>query len=285
MHPLFLLCDILYLVLRKKVLEIMENKVEERKMYKVWAIWNYVEAFLLICAGVLGVVFGSISDLSNSSSINMTIAIVAGLFVILDGILRIFMALASMKESEESILLIAGFEVSIGIVIMLTYTIFIELLIKFLAVLLIVMGVLLVLFSIFSIIKKTSKTFMPILEILFGAVLVSVGIAVLIMFYSNDPSISNKIMILVAGIIMALAGVAQLIVATIQYKKSKKKYGVSLKEEEENKVDKNDKKSNKKSHDDKQKVIDVQEVKDEEIKKIGQKEESVNKKEEEEGIK
>ena len=281
MHPLFLLCDILYLVLRKKVLEIMENKVEERKMYKVWAIWNYVEAFLLICAGVLGVVFGSISDLSNSSSINITIAIVAGLFVILDGILRIFMALASMKESEESILLIAGFEVSIGIVIMLTYTI----LIKFLAVLLIVMGVLLVLFSIFSIIKKTSKTFMPILEILFGAVLVSVGIAVLIMFYSNDPSISNKIMILVAGIIMALAGVAQLIVATIQYKKSKKKYGVSLKEEEENKVDKNDKKSNKKSHDDKQKVIDVQEVKDEEIKKIGQKEESVNKKEEEEGIK
>lgn len=266
----------------------MENKVEERKMYKVWAVWNYVEAFLLVCAGVLGVVFGSITDLSNSSSINMTIAIVAGLFVILDGILRIFMALSSLQESEESILLIAGFEVSIGIVIMLTYNIFIEILIKFLAVLLVVMGVLLVLFSIFSIVKKTSKTFMPILEILFGAILVAVGIAILIMFYSNNSSLSNKITILVVGIIMALAGVAQFVIATIQYKKSKKKYEVSLKDDEkedENEKDKKEKKSRKKKGDKKQEVIVAEEVNNEEIKQIGQNEESVNKKEDEEGVK
>lgn len=259
----------------------MEEKSGERKMYKVWAIWNYVEAFLLLGAGACGITFGALNRVSSDSPINIILAIVVGIFVVLDGILRLFMSFYSFSSSEESIMLVAGFEVAIGITIILSYTVFIDIIIQFLAVLLLVIGVLLILFSIFSIAKKVSKPFMPILEIVFGAILAGVGSAILIMYFGSDVGTTNKITVLIVGIIMVLASIAQGVIATIQYKKGKKKYELAKTgdgEEEPSKKPRKDKKKKSNDNGNAEKVIDVIEEKPEEPKKIGQNEKIDNEK-------
>ena len=256
----------------------MEEKANERKMYKVWATWNYIEAFLLLAAGICGVVFSATGNVSAESPINLVLSLVVGIFVVLDGILRLVMSFYSFASSEESIMLVAGFEVAMGATIILSYTVFIDILVKFIAVLLIVIGLLLVLFSIFTIVKKTSKLFMPILEILFGAILVAVGITILVMYFGNDVGTTNKITVLLVGIIMVLAAVAQAVIASIQFKKSKKKYEVAT-TNGKNKDTKKDKKSKKdKKEESKDDSIEAEVVETEEIKKIGQKEENDNEK-------
>lgn len=259
----------------------MEEKSGERKMYKVWAIWNYIEAFLLLAAGACGITFGALNQVSSDSPINIILAIVVGAFVVLDGILRLFMSFYSFTNSEESIMLVAGFEVAIGITIILSYAVFIDIIIQFLAVLLLVIGVLLILFSIFSIAKKVSKPFMPILEIVFGAILVGVGSAILFMYFGNDVGTTNKITVLIVGIIMVLASIAQAVIATIQYKKGKKKYELVKTETDDEKASKKpkkDKKKNTKGKENKEKVIDVIEAEPEKIEKIGQNEKIDNEK-------
>ena len=81
-----------------------------------------------------------------------------------------------------------------------------------------------------------------------------------------------------AGIIMVLAAVAQAVIASIQFKKSKKKYEVAT-TNGKNKDTKKDKKSKKdKKEESKDESIEVKVVEPEEIKKIGQKEENDNEK-------
>ena len=119
---------------------------------------------------------------------------------------------------------------------------------------------------------------MPILEILFGAILVAVGITILVMYFGDDVGTTNKITVLLVGIIMVLAAVAQAVIASIQLKKSKKKYEVAT-TNSKNKDKKKDKKSKKdKQGETKDDSIEAEVVEPEEMKKIGQKEENDNEK-------
>ena len=90
------------------------DKRNNEKVSKLWGYWNIAEAILLISAGVLAIVFGSLikaDDASSTSSkaIELTLSIVIGLFVAMDGLLRIILVLARVKDSEQPIMLIGGF--------------------------------------------------------------------------------------------------------------------------------------------------------------------------------
>ena len=113
----------------------MDEKLD-KGMTRVWATWNYVEAFILIAAGALACIFCNNADLQGIFSYAI------GGFAILDGLLRFFLVLINYKKSQENVMLVSGFEITIGIVIIMlemqSQGFFVQVAINFLSIFLIV---------------------------------------------------------------------------------------------------------------------------------------------------
>ncbi len=210
------------------------NEQNKAKLNKFWGVWNFLEAIILLAAGVLAIVVAFMSgDNETLSNMNMEsiIAYVASAFVLLDGILRVVMSLVhyrGLKETDESGMLIGGFEITIGVVMVLmeihffrltNQHIFTYFIANFIATLLIAIGMLLIIFSIVTIARKYGGLFMPILEIMFSAILVGVGIAIFILYYRQD---NTNIVLILTGSILCIASIAQMIITIVTLKKAKK---------------------------------------------------------------
>ena len=202
------------------------EKTPEEKFQSFWFVWNILEDVLLIVAGALAIVLGILSKdnegvLANDNQviINIILYSVAG-FVILDGFLRTAMLVKNYKKSETSAYLVGGFEITVGIVLMIMGAqTFFSLIINFLGVFLIVMGAMLLFVSICAIAKKIESRFMPVLEVLFGAILVGFGIALMIIYHAGEMSLRNRVSFILIGIILAIAGLAMLIGLLVGRKK------------------------------------------------------------------
>ena len=197
-----------------------------RKLNKFWLTWNIMESLVLLAGGVLAIVAGIISE-SGSSNIENAIAYTVGSFVILDGILRIILFLSRYREgSEQSPMVIAGFEISMGILLFLLQTkfaadhIFTFTVVNFVAIILIVMGALVMTVAIFSIVRRMAKLFMPVVEILFSAILMGVGIVIEVLF--NTENSRQKLVLILTGVILTLAAIGMLIVTIVSWRKGKK---------------------------------------------------------------
>lgn len=202
-----------------------QAKVKEPFSFeKFWCVWNIVEATLILAAGICALIFLAISheDVSQSGIVlNNILPYVVGAFVVMDATLRVILALnARGKETDESILLVAGFEFTAGALIMIFHDQFTRLIINAIAILMIAIGILMALFSAMVIVKKSKKLFVPIMEIIFAAILVGVGIAVLVLYYM--PSSTDLLVLIVAGIIFTMVGLGQLIVSCIKLSKLRK---------------------------------------------------------------
>lgn len=208
----------------------MDELNHKKNLNRFWGIWNFIESIILLASGVLAIVVAVMNGADSTLNIESIIAYVVGAFIVLDGILRIVMSLAhykGAKESDESSMLIGGFELTVGIVMMLLEIhfsttgehIFTYLIAHFIAILLIVIGLLLIIFSIITIAKKYAKLFMPILEILFSAILMGVGITILVLYYKDNNS---TIVLVLTGSILSIAGVVQGIITFITLRKAKK---------------------------------------------------------------
>ena len=193
------------------------EKTEEEKFQSIWFVWNIVEDALLIIAGILAIVLGIVTTKEggmseNNEVINNIILYAIAIFIILDGLLRTILLVKNYKQSESSAYLVGGFEVTIGIVLMIMGAqTFFNLIINFLGVFLLVMGALLLFVAICAIAKKIESRFMPVLEILFGAILVGFGIALLIIYHAGEMQLRNRVSFILIGIILATAGIAMLI--------------------------------------------------------------------------
>ena len=197
----------------------MDEKLDSG-MTHVWAIWNYVEALILIAAGVLAIVFCNNTDLQGIFSYAI------GAFVILDGLLRFIMAVVNYKKSQENIMLVSSFELTLGTVIIMVESqskgFFVGLAIQFLSIFLIALGTLFLAYSIIAIAcKRVVKLTMPILEIIFSAVLIGLGIFVLIANNNKADWMQAAVMV-VMGIIVAVVGGAIAVITTINILKKKK---------------------------------------------------------------
>lgn len=200
------------------------KKFKMNKFNKFWGIWNFVEAALLLTAGILCTVFAVMNENISASELPSYIAYLVGGFIILDGGLRIITSLVKGEQStESSIMLIGGFEITFGIVLMLFNEIFISFIVKFIAIFLIVVGALFIAFSVFAIVKRKVKMFVPIMEVLFGAVLSGVGIAILVLFIKDENSnTSMKIGLICVGCVLLIAGLVQALITAILLSKAKK---------------------------------------------------------------
>ena len=169
-------------------------------------------------------------------------------FIVALGVEIIFILIFSLIADLLFELLDAGAKIVTPINV-----VFIDIIVNFLGVLLLVIGFLFVLFSIIMIARKNSPTFfMPIIEIVFGAILLAIGLTILILYYGSDIGMRNKVTLIVIGAVMAIAGLAQAIITGISLRKAKKaNYTVSIEDvevfdfDEEEKPHK-DKKENKK---------------------------------------
>lgn len=198
--------------------------VEER-MSLTWTIWNVVEAIILLAAGILSLIYGIRADDfgSNPGAIRQVIVYAIGAFIVLDGILRIMMLALKFKRSEESTMLVGGFEIAFGIVLMvIDGGAVIDLIINFLAILIIVIGILFLGFSILAIVRKADKLFVPILEILFGAILIGLGLALIIIYHGDSVTLKNRLIFSLMGAMLAVAGGALAVATMLSHCRRKK---------------------------------------------------------------
>ncbi len=208
--------------------EKVKNKEKARNRF--WFIWNLIETFVLFGGGVLSVVAGIIASPDNPEVLqgmeNAIAYLVAG-FAIFDALLRIIVFMWKLeKDSDVSPLVIAGFELSLGVLLVLiqsqhqlfTYTV-----VNLVAITLMVAGALLLTLAIFFLAKHKGKIFAPILEIVFAAVLVGVGIVIEILYNSNEIGTRERLVLIMIGVIIALAAIGFFVTLLINNHKAKKK--------------------------------------------------------------
>ena len=207
----------------------MSKQVQRnKKIRKFWSIWNTVESLVLLVSGVLAIVAGVLHNPEQASTaltIERVIAYGVSGFVILDGVLRTVLYLArGQAEEDQSPMVVSGFEISLGVLVILLQLkyddFFIYGVVNFVSVLLMVMGVLLLVYAIYAIVNRRAKLTMPVIEILFGAILVGVGVAVEIAYHTSSSR--ETLVLILTGVILIAAAVVMLILTIVTSHKTKK---------------------------------------------------------------
>ena len=199
----------------------MSEYLEKRKKTnKFWLWWSLIEGIVVLAAGILAIVAG-VRNETNGSIDNILAYAISG-FVVLDGICRVVMYFVRFEKGIEATpLIIAGFEVAVGaLLIYLQVThegILITSLVAFISIALMVMGTLLLVNSIFQIARLHEKLVMPIAVIVLAAILIGVGIAIMILSSSADHH--TTITMIMPGSTLAIIGASIFVLGIFASKK------------------------------------------------------------------
>ncbi len=225
-----------------------EKEIEKKEKNKllsfekggiIWSTWNFAEAALMLILGILAIVFvcqasGDVAKLTDAMS---TMLNVVGIFLIIGGVLKIvanFMPIfaanhleamikAELKEKMSYDLVVGGsIELAGGIALVTMYgerllsnviTFISRFLGIFFGVLLLVAALSLIIFAIASLVSKLYKTYLPILEFAFAAVLIALGITCII--YLQKEDVMAAVVLIVLGVILVIAAI-MLVTITIR---------------------------------------------------------------------
>ena len=214
----------------------------------LWSIWNFLEAALILVLGIICFVYTAKASTNNSDisydKVISVILFIGGIFLILGGALKIVVNFlpviarsvtdAIIKEKIKSQLsydLVVGgaIELAIGIAFVISYTnngglldqmvsFIAQFLAIFIGTLVTVAGTSLILFAVGFIVSKLYKLYLPIIEIVFGAALIALGIIVFI-YLAGNADLTKMISLVILGIILVLAGVAMTILTVVEINK------------------------------------------------------------------
>ena len=214
----------------------------------LWSIWNFLEAALILVLGIICFVYTAKASTNNSDisydKVISVILFIGGIFLILGGALKIVVNFlpviarsvtdAIIKEKIKSQLsydLVVGgaIELAIGISFVISYTnngglldqmvsFIAQFLAIFIGTLVTVAGTSLILFAVGFIVSKLYKLYLPIIEIVFGAALIALGIVVFI-YLAGNADLTKMISLVILGIILVLAGVAMAILTVVEINK------------------------------------------------------------------
>ncbi len=255
--------------------EVKEAKVKKEKHVidtskggLIWSIWNFLEAALIFALGVVCFVFIAQAENKNSdvsyTQVISTIILIAGIFLIIGGALKIIVNFlpvvgknivdatvkAAIKSKLSYDLVIGGtIELAAGVAIIVAYNkmngslnetvgVITTFLAVFAGVLLIIAGLSLALFAVGFIISKLYKIYLPIIEIVFGAALIALGIVVLCVLAGNTD-LTSMIALIILGVILVLAGIAMAIITVLEIVKARRLKANAKEASEENKEDDN----------------------------------------------
>lgn len=203
----------------------MSEYLEKRKKWnRFWLWWNVIEGLVVLTAGVLAIV-GGIQNSNTDGSIDNVLAYAIASFIVLDGIFRVVMFFVRYEKGiEYQPLIVAGFEVSLGtllILIQLKHSgLLIESLVTFISIALMAIGALLLTTAVFKITKLHEKLVMPIAIIVLAAILVGVGVAIMIL--SNTQEYHNTLTMIMTGSTLSIVGAAFIFLAIFTARKDKK---------------------------------------------------------------
>lgn len=167
-------------------------------MYKVWAIWQICEAVILLAAGVLTIIFSYDDDLYK------WIFLAIGAFIILDGVLRVLMPFFN-KDPGDNSLFTGIFEVTFGIVIVLRSADITEILMIFIATLLLVISPVAIADGIIRIKKKQETLFFPVLEFIAALLFITIGVIILVSIQN-----AQNVVLIVIGAILAILAIVEI---------------------------------------------------------------------------
>jgi len=167
-------------------------------MYKVWAIWQICEAVILLAAGILTIIFSDDPDLYR------WIFLAIGAFIILDGVLRVLMPFFN-KDPGDNSLFTGIFEVTFGIVIVLRSAAITEILMIFIATLLLVVAPIATADGIIRIKRKQETLFFPVLEFIAALLFITIGVIILISIQN-----AQNIVLIVIGAILAILAIVEI---------------------------------------------------------------------------
>lgn len=167
-------------------------------MYKVWAIWQICEAVILLAAGVLTIIFSYDPDLYK------WIFLAIGAFIILDGVLRVLMPFFN-KDPGDNSLFTGIFEVTFGIVIVLRSAAITEILMIFIATLLLVISPVAIADGIIRIKKKQETLFFPVLEFIAALLFITIGVIILVSIQN-----AQNVVLIVIGAILAILAIVEI---------------------------------------------------------------------------
>jgi len=215
-----------------------EQLRKQKNLSRFWFIWNLIESIILLAGGVLAIVAGIMVDGSGNANADVENAVaytVAG-FVVLDGILRVILFLARYKkDDEQSPLVVAGFEMALGILLIMMQSkftaehIFTYTVVNLIAIVLMTMGALLMVYAIYVIARKFARLFMPIVEILFSAILIGVGVVIEVLY--NSQGTRDQLVLIMTGAILCVVAVGMFIIALVTNAKTKKELQTAENEE------------------------------------------------------
>ena len=169
-----------------------------KKMYKVLAIWQICEAVILLAAGVLTIIFSDDPDLYK------WIFLAIGAFIILDGVLRVLMPFFN-KDPGDNSLFTGIFEVTFGIVIVLRSAAITEILMIFIATLLLVIAPVAIADGIIRIKKKQETLFFPVLEFIAALLFITIGVIILVSIQN-----AQNVVLIVIGAILAILAIVEI---------------------------------------------------------------------------
>ena len=182
----------------------------------LWVVWNYVEAALMLVAGILAIIF------SDNKELQDTILLIVGCFLIVDGFLKVLMnflpilSATDKKKLNYDFVIGGAIELALGVTLVTmpgtAASYIVSFLSTFIAIVLIVAGGVFLAYAVAFIIDKLFGLVMPIIEIILGLGLVALGVVVLV--YMNNEEVFFRVVLIITGAIMAIAGLALLIETT-----------------------------------------------------------------------
>ncbi len=187
-----------------------------KKLPTYIAIWNYIEAVILLAAGICFLAF------CNNETMKDIFLIVVGALLLADGALRIigdFLPLFYKKDKKDfhfGNIIPGAFELALGITFVSTDIIaVVGIFATFIGVLMVVGGAFFIVFGIAFIVRKLYKIYMPVSEIVLGVVLAVLGSLVLA-FVNGDMMLT--IFLVVLGLLFVVAAVALTVYTTTTLK-------------------------------------------------------------------
>ena len=194
----------------------------------IWSIWNFIEAALLLTMGILVIANCTNKDIQSS------VFIVISIFLMVGGLLKIVanflpvigtspleVAAKQAIRSQLSYDLVIGgtSELAIGVALCISMTsgdpaaiinVIMNFVVWLVSVLLMAAGASLIAFAIGFIVSKLYKLYMPVIEIILGALLIGAGVTIIILF-TNNSDIVMSIMLVIVGLVLAVAAVFKII--------------------------------------------------------------------------
>jgi hypothetical protein len=206
-----------------------DNEKEVSKFEKIWAIVRGIEAVLLLAFGIYAMIAGIKGNPDNNAGVYKPIIIVFGIFLFLDGIIRLikyyFEPIQATAVGDDFISSV--FEMTIGCLLWIPngqitddiVSLFSETLVLFLAILCFVLAFIFIMGPTIGIIEKKRKMATAITEYVCAAAFIAAGIVII--HYNKSGNIGAvllQIVVTLIGIDLVAFGLYALVTAFLPFR-------------------------------------------------------------------